>query len=206
VNFIMNCAMSTSRRSLLTGLLLLAISQILTGCITVAAVGAASVTSVDVVHDRRTLGEYFDDSSIELQMKKYVIADENLRDQSHTSSVSVNGILLLTGEVPNEQVKQQITTYANTIEGVRQVVDEMRIAGKTAIMSRTNDTWLTAKVKSLLIKDMYADANRIKVLSEYGNVYLMGLVTAAEADQATNVASSVRGVVRVVKVFEYTDQ
>ena len=117
----------------------------------------------------------------------------------------MNGILLLTGEVPNEQVKQQITNYANSIEGVRQVVDEMRIAGKTAMMSRTNDTWLTTKVKSLLIKEMYLDANRIKVLSEYGNVYLMGIVTLAEADQATSIASSVRGVVRVVKVFEYTE-
>jgi osmotically-inducible protein OsmY len=179
--------------------------QVLTACITAAVVGTASVTSVDVVHDRRTLGEYFDDSSIELQMKKYVIADEALRSNTHTSSVSVNGILLLTGEVPNEQVKQQLTTFANSIEGVRQVVDEMRIAGSTAIISRTNDTWLTAKVKSLLIKDMLADANRIKVLSEYGNVYLMGLVTPAEADQATAIASSVRGVVRVVKVFEYTE-
>jgi osmotically-inducible protein OsmY len=185
--------------------LLLGSSQVLTGCVTAAVVGVASVTSVDVVHDRRTLGEYFDDSSIELQMKKFVIADENLRTQTHISSVSVNGILLLTGEVPNEQVKQQITTHANSVEGVRQVVDEMRIAGKTAMISRTNDTWLTSKVKSLLFKEMYADANRIKVLSEYGNVYLMGLVTPAEADTATNIASSVRGVVRVVKVFEYTE-
>ncbi len=185
--------------------LLLGSSQALTGCVTAAVIGVASVTSVDVVHDRRTLGEYFDDSSIELQMKKFVIADENLRTQTHISSVSVNGILLLTGEVPNEQVKQQITTYANSVEGVRQVVDEMRIAGKTAMISRTNDTWLTSKVKSLLFKEMYADANRIKVLSEYGNVYLMGLVTPAEADTATNIASSVRGVVRVVKVFEYTE-
>lgn len=185
--------------------LLLGSSQVLTGCVTAAVVGVASVTSVDVVHDRRTLGEYFDDSSIELQMKKFVIADENLRTQTHISSVSVNGILLLTGEVPNEQVKQQITTYANSVEGVRQVVDEMRIAGKTAMISRTNDTWLTSKVKSLLFKEMYADANRIKVLSEYGNVYLMGLVTPAEADTATNIASSVRGVVRVVKVFEYSE-
>ena len=196
---------NTRLKGLLICALLLGSSQALTGCVTAAVVGTASITSVDVVHDRRTLGEYFDDSSIELQMKKFVIADESLRNETHTSSVSVNGILLLTGEVPNEQVKQQITSYANSIEGVRQVVDEMRIAGKTAMMSRTNDTWLTTKVKSLLIKEMYLDANRIKVLSEYGNVYLMGIVTAAEADQATSIASSVRGVVRVVKVFEYTE-
>ena len=183
---------------------LAASAQWLTGC-AAAVVGTASVTTIDVAHDRRTLGEYFDDSSIEIQMKRYVLTDETLRKETHTSSVSVNGILLLTGEVPNEQMKQQITGYANNIDGVRQVVDEMRIAGKTGIMSRTNDTWLTAKVKSLLIKDMLADANRIKVLSEYGNVYLMGLVTPQEADQATSIASSVRGVVRVVKVFEYTE-
>lgn len=182
------------------------IGPTLLGCIaTAVGVGAAaSVTSVDVVHDRRSLGEYFDDNAIEITLKQHILRDSDLRNNTHLNGTSYNGILLLTGEIPDETTKQQITDYATKIEGVRQVVDETRIAGTTAFFSRTNDTWLTSKVKSMMIKELQLGANRIKVKSEYGNVYLMGIVTAEEADAATQIASSIRGVVRVVKVFEYT--
>ena len=180
------------------------IGTTLLGCVAAAVgVGAASITSVDVVHDRRSLGEYFDDNAIELTLKQHILRDSALRNNTHLNGTSFNGILLLTGEISDESTKQQITNYATNIDGVRQVVDETRIAGKTAFFSRTNDTWLTSKVKSMMFKNLKLDANRIKVKSEYGNVYRMGIVTAAEADAATQIASSVRGVVRVVKVFEY---
>jgi osmotically-inducible protein OsmY len=181
-----------------------AIGTTLLGCVMAAVgVGAASITSVDVVHDRRSLGEYFDDNAIEVTLKQHILRDSALRNNTHLNGTSFNGILLLTGEISDETSKQQITDYATNIEGVRQVVDETRIAGKTAFFSRTNDTWLTGKVKSIMFKELRLDANRIKVKSEYGNVYLMGIVTEDEADVATQIASSVRGVVRVIKVFEY---
>ena len=175
---------------------------VLSGCIA-AAIGAVTVASVDVVHDRRSAGEYFDDGAIEATLKQHILRDSALRKSTHVNGTSFNGIFLLTGELPDENTKQQLTDYATNIKGVRQVVDETRISGKTAFFSRTNDTWLTAKVKSILLKQLHLDANRIKVKSEYGNVYLMGVVTPEEADQATQIASAVRGVVRVVKVFEY---
>ncbi|MDG2089334.1 MAG: BON domain-containing protein [Arenicellaceae bacterium] len=181
-----------------------AIGTTLLGCVMAAVgVGAASITSVDVVHDRRSLGEYFDDNAIEVTLKQHILRDSVLRTNTHLNGTSFNGILLLTGEISDETSKQQITDYATNIEGVRQVVNETRIAGKTAFFSRTNDTWLTGKVKSIMFKELRLDANRIKVKSEYGNVYLMGIVTEDEADVATQIASSVRGVVRVIKVFEY---
>jgi len=180
------------------------IGTTLLGCVMAAVgVGAASITSVDVVHDRRSLGEYFDDNAIEVTLKQHILRDSALRNNTHLNGTSFNGILLLTGEISDETSKQQITDYATKIEGVRQVVDETRIAGKTAFFSRTNDTWLTSKVKSMMFKELRLDANRIKVKSEYGNVYLMGIVTVDEAEVATQIASSVRGVVRVIKVFEY---
>ncbi|MBT5031171.1 MAG: BON domain-containing protein [Proteobacteria bacterium] len=174
----------------------------LSGCIA-AAIGAVTVASVDVVHDRRTAGEYFDDGAIEATFKQFIVRDSSLRKSTHINGTSFNGIFLLTGELPDENTKQQITDYATNIQGVRQVVDETRISGKTAFFSRTNDTWLTAKVKSILLKELQLDATRIKVKSEYGNVYLMGIVTPEEAGQVTQIASGVRGVVRVIKVFEY---
>jgi len=174
----------------------------LSGCIA-AAVGVVSVTTIDMVYDRRSVGGYIDDGTIEATFKQYILRNSALRKSTHINGTSFNGIFLLTGEVPDENVKQQITSYATNIQGVRQIVDETRISGKTAFFSRTNDTWLTAKVKSMLLKQLKIDATRIKVKSEYGHVYLMGIVTPEEAEAATQVASSARGVVRVVKVFEY---
>lgn len=184
--------------------LLLGANVLLSGCI-VAAVGAAAVTTVDIVHDRRTVGAYIDDGKIEIDVRQFVIRDKQLRNNAHVSVTSLNGIVLLTGEVPDQSQKTKVANYARSVEGVRQVVDELRIAGKTAVFSRANDTWLTSKVKTQLFAKTKLDANRIKVVSEYGNVYLMGVVTREEAQRATEIARNIGGVVRVVKVFEYTN-
>jgi len=176
----------------------------LSGCM-VAAVGAAAVATVDVIHDRRTVGAYIDDGKIEIAVRQHIIRDSELRRNTHTSVTSWNGIVLLTGEVLNQNQKDRIASYAKSVGGVRQVVNELRIAGKTAMFSRANDTWLTSKVKTQLFAKTNLDANRIKVVSEYGNVYLMGIVTRQEAETATEITRNIGGVVRVVKVFEYTN-
>jgi len=124
-------------------------------------------------------------------MRKFLHGSKRVRSQAHVNPTSLNGILLLTGETTSEQIKQEVATYANNIKGVRQVIDESRISGKTGLLSRTNDTWITSKVKTKLVLKMGTTANRIKVVSEFGQVYLMGLVTQAEADKATDIARSV---------------
>ena len=169
-----------------------------------AAVGVAAIT-IDVLHDRRTAGEYLDDSSIELQMNTYLARNKDIRKNANVDPTSWNGILLLTGEVTNAPLKQQILTKANNITGIRQVVDETRIAEKTGFFSRSNDAWITTKTKSKLAVNMGLTANRIKVKTEFGHVYLMGIVTQDEARKATAIARTVRRVERVVKVFEYTN-
>lgn len=176
----------------------------LSGCV-VAAVGTAAITSIDIIHDRRTVGAYVDDGAIEVKAKQFLLGDEELRKNSHINVTSMNGILLLTGEAPTPELRDKAAANARNIEGVRQVVNEVTIAGKTAFFSRTNDTWLTAKVKTKLFEKTKLDANRVKVVSEHGRVYLMGLVSRSEASAATNAARQVGGVVRIVKVFEYTD-
>ena len=196
-------SMSRKTRSTLLALCIATGSLVtLSGCTTLA-IATVAVATVDVIHDRRTVGEYIDDSAIEVTFKKYTLRNKKIRSEAHVNGTSWNGILLLTGEVLTETVKQDLTTYGNSIQGVRQVVDETSISGKTGFFSRTSDTWLTTKVKTRLVSKMGADANRIKVVSEHGSVYLMGIVTQAEAERATALARNVRGVVRVVKVFEY---
>ncbi len=183
-------------------LLLLASLITLSGCATMLVAGAV-VTTVDVIHDRRTVGEYIDDSAIELSARNYLIANKDARTEANVKAVSWNGILLLTGEIESEESKREIVQRLSTIQAVRQVVDETTIAGKSALLSRSNDGWISTKIKSKLLLKTGLDANRIKVVTTRGTVYLMGIVTEAEALSATEIARSVRGVARVVKVFEY---
>ncbi len=177
---------------------------LMSGCVA-AMVGAAAVTTIDVAHERRTLGAYIDDGAIELRIQQYLLRDEEVRQQTHLNPTSMNGIVLLTGEAGSAAVKNRVLDYIRGIDGVRQVVDETEISGKTGLISRTNDGWLTTKVKTRLYARTGLDANRVKVVTEHGTVYLMGLVTREEAGRAVDIVRHIDGIVRVVKVFEYVD-
>ena len=192
----------TFRSSLFPLAFALACSIVLSGCATLLVAGAV-VTTVDVIHDRRTVGEYIDDSSIELTARNYLISSKEIRMGAHVKAVSWNGILLLSGEIESDEAKERSVQGLAAIQGVRQVVDETTIDGKSPLLSRSNDGWITTKLKSKLLVKTGLDANRIKVVTTRSTVYLMGIVTQAEALSATEIARSVRGVSRVVKVFEY---
>lgn len=178
---------------------------LLGGCVAAVVGTTAAVTAVDIAHDRRTAGSYIDDGLVELEIRRAFANDEEIHELAHLSVTSMNGIVLLTGEAPTTEIRDRALRIARSEEEVRQVVNEMRIAGKTTWGSRANDSWITAKVKTLLFREMKLDANRVKVVTEYGHVYLMGVVTPAEAERATELTRSVSGVVRVVKVFEIVD-
>ena len=188
----------SAKKFAVVGVLLVSLS----GCLTALVAGAA-IATVDILHDRRSAGEYVDDSTIELTAKNYLLSKPDLRAAAHVKADSWNGILLITGEIDSEEYKQRIITRLNSIDGVRQLVDESTITGKTALLARTNDAWITSKVKSRLLYKTGLDANRVKVITTRGSVYLMGIVTQAEADRATDLSRQVKGVARVVKVFEY---
>jgi len=176
---------------------------LLSGCIT-ALVAGAVIATVDIIHDRRSAGEYVDDNTIELTAQNYLISTKALRAGVHIKQVSWNGIFLITGEIDQESTKQEVIAHLNAISGVRQLVDETTITGKTAMLARTNDSWITSKVKASLLVKTGLDANRVKVITTDGSVYLMGIVTREEGQRATDLARKVKGVARVVKVFEYT--
>lgn len=176
----------------------------LSGCITALVAGVA-IATVDIIHDRRTAGEYIDDGSIEITARTLLTSKEEYRKVAHVKPQSWNGILLLTGEIDSETLKPEIISQVKSIQGVRQVVDETTITGKTKLWARTNDSWISSKVKSRLVLKTGLKANRVKVVTTRGSVYLMGIVTRAEADRATELTQTVRGVQRVVKVFEYKE-
>ncbi|GAA6139974.1 division/outer membrane stress-associated lipid-binding lipoprotein [Arenicella sp. 4NH20-0111] len=176
----------------------------LSGCVTAIVAGVA-IATVDIIHDRRTVGEYIDDNAVELTARNIIASKSEFRKSAHIKPQSWNGILLITGEIDTPEIKQPILDKFRAIQGVRQVVDETTITDKTRIGTRANDAWITSKVKSRLILKTGLDANRVKVVTTRGSVYLMGIVTREEADKATEYASRVRGVQRVVRVFEYKE-
>jgi len=192
----------TSGRMLLISLGLAAVTVASSGCTTIA-VGTAAIVALDIAHDRRTVGEYIDDGTVELKIRQSMLADPEIRGRAHISVTAVNGIVLLTGETPTDDVRTRVLQHTQGHPEIRQVLDEMQISGKSTLAGRMNDTWITGKVKTRLINETRLDANRVKVITEYGNVYLMGLLTEDEGHIAAESARTVGGVSRVIKVFEY---
>lgn len=182
--------------------LALGVAASLSACVT-ALVAGVVITTIDVIHDRRTVGEYIDDSAIEIKARNILVSTPEIRAAAHVKPVSWNGILLVTGEIDSEIIKGDLIAQFGQIQGVRQVVDETTITDKTRLGVRTNDAWISGKVKSRLLLKTGLDANRIKVVTTRGSVYLMGIVTQDEATDAVEYARTVRGVQKVVKVFEY---
>lgn len=184
-----------SLKALLAGLVLL-----LTGCVT-ATVGVVAVTTIDVVKDERTLGKLIDDNVIEAHIFKDVVTDPMLDGSTHINTTVVNGVVLLTGEVSSNEQKFRAAQIANAYQGVDQVVNQLELLGKTSLTSRSNDTLITAKVKTEFIRDKGIDSSDIKVVTERGIVYLLGIVKPDEGEAAVNLAKQVGGVVRIVKIY-----
>ena len=123
---------------------------------------------------------------------------------AHINVVAYNGVVLLTGQVSNQQLRNLATQTVSQLPKVRQVYNELQIQGKTSILARTNDAF-TTKVKSRLMADQDIDSGRIKVISEDGTIYLMGLLSNIQAEKAADVARTTGGVQKVVKAVEYID-
>jgi len=182
------------------------ITSLLGGCAAVVVTGAA--TGANAAHDRRTLGAYVDDEGIELKARLAIIENKELYSQTHVNIISVNGVVLLVGQAPTETMRLEIESLTKEIEKVRVVHNEMTIAAPNSYMTRSSDSLITAKVKGSLfgIKGHEGfDPTRVKVVTENGIVYLMGILFRSEADAVATEASRVSGVQKVVKLFEYLD-
>ena len=182
-------------------LCLLASLFLLQGCAGLVAVGAAS--TVSAVHDRRSIGSQIDDQNVEFRVAVALSKNEDLREYTHINAISYNGVLLVVGQSPNDHLKNLAETTIAEVEGVEKVHNLIRIGSPTALTTRANDAWITSRVKTQLLASEEVDGMRIKVYTEDSEVFLLGLVTDAEAEKATEIARNVRGVARVVKVFEF---
>jgi len=179
----------------------------LSGCAALV-IGGAAAGGVAIAHDRRTTGTILDDQSIELNSKKALRKNEELHELAHINITSFNKIVLISGEAPNSVLKQRAGKIVSGIAEVRHVHNEMKVAAPSSFMSRISDSLITAKVKTKMvgIKDLDDfDTTRVKVVTESGVVFLMGLLKHNEAIAATEAVRRVGGVQKVIKLFEYLD-
>ena len=172
----------------------------LQACAPLAVTAAAGGAMMAV--DRRSAGTYIEDEQIEWRIVDKL---RNGYDGSHINATSYNRRVLLTGEAPTEEMKRKAEETVRGVLNVREVVNELKVAGASSLAGRGNDALITSNVKALMVNngDRFSPMN-IKVLTEANVVYLMGLVSTAEGDAAAEIARKAQGVSRVVKVFEYT--
>ena len=182
----------------LVGALTIASLASLQGC--VLLLGAGAVAGGLSLNDRRTSGTQIEDQSIELKSGGRI--RDAIGDKGHINVTSYNRIALITGEVPTDADKAAVEKAIAGIEGVTNVVNELEVGANSTIGTRSSDTVITTRVKSALIDAKDVQASAIKVVTERGNVYLMGRVTEREAGRATEVARAQPSVLKVVRVFE----
>jgi osmotically-inducible protein OsmY len=171
----------------------------LSGC--AAVVGVGSVAAVGSLEDRRSTGTQLDDSSIESRAVARIA--ERIGERGYINVTSFNRAVLLTGEAWDEATRAEAEKLAAEVPNVRSVTNEIRVSGIASATSRANDATITARIKGGFVNTQGLNALHVKVVTEAGVVYLLGLVTEAEAEKATDIARTTGGVRKVIRVFEY---
>lgn len=199
-----NKLIAKTRLYLLIGII---ISSLLAqGCVLVTAVAVGTVAgagALAVAHDRRTMGAFIEDQSIELKSSRKLSKTGEPGDIGNVNVVSYNNVVLITGQVPNHQAKQRAQDIVNSVARVKRIHNELNVSGASSYLTRSSDSYITSKIKSKLLTTGKIDMTRIKIITENGVVYLMGLVTQEEAHQATEVSRRSGGVQKVVQLFEF---
>jgi osmotically-inducible protein OsmY len=187
------------RSALRLGCLLLGVF-LLDGCAPVL-IGAGAAGAYSAFEDRRTTGVQIDDEGIEVRSANRI--GDRFGDKAHVNVTSYNRSVLLTGEVPDARVRDDIEKIVRAVPGVVGVTNELEISGITSLGARTNDSFITSKVKASFLDARKFNPLHVKVVTEGGVVYLMGVVTEREANDAVELARTMAGVRKVVKIFEY---
>ena len=184
----------------LAALLVIPLVAVLSGCVA-AVVGGAGTAAV-IGEDRRTVGTVTEDQGIEFK------AESRIRDKykdAHINLTSYSRMVLITGEVPDAAAKADVEKIVRAVENVRGIYNEVAVGPITPLSARTNDSFITSKVKARFVDQRKFNAIHVKVVTEADVVYLLGLVKRKEADDAVEIARTTSGVKRVVKLFEYID-
>lgn len=180
----------------------LALTATLAGCAKIISVTTSE--PIQISTNKRTLGTKINDQQLETIARVNLNNTSKQLEDAHINIDSFNGIVLLSGQVPNEQLRALAGDTVGKINSVRQVHNELTTGTPTDFQARSKDSWITTKIKTKLVASSI-QSRRIVIITEAQTVFLMGLVSRYEADRITNVAKNTDGVKQVVKVFEYVD-
>lgn len=184
-------------------LALIALCLTLEGCIFVvgAAAGAAAVAAV---YDHRTIERTLEDTQIANTItERLKTASLTSWEQSHLEITTFNHVVLLSGETPFASYREQAEEIAKSVRDVQKVYNQITVQQPTSPLTRTSDTWITTKIKTLMLANEDLKSGSIKVITENGTVFLMGNVTQSQADIAVDIARKAAGVQKVIKIFQY---
>ena len=182
----------------------LAAAFLFQGCAPVAITGATTAVST-IAADRRTAGTMLEDEAIEIKSRLALSDLKDLNNRVHINFTSFNTAVLVSGEAPTEEDRQAVVGLVKNVEKVTRIYNEITIAAPSSLLSRSADTVVSAKIKAKLIAEKDLNTLHIKVVTENGVTYLMGLVSREEGDIATEIARRTGGVQKVVRLFEYRE-
>lgn len=188
--------------TLLTTVLL---SVSLQGCIFVAGAAIGAAATGAVVFDKRTAKQTDEDKAITKQIENRLSENADIQNSAHIVVVTFNGVVLLAGDVPNAAMQTQVSTIAKTVPGIKKLYNQIVISGKPSTLSKVNDSYITAKIKTQMVATESLESSQIEVVTVAGTVFLMGIVSHEQAEIATDIAQHVSGVVKVVRVFQYNE-
>lgn len=181
-----------------TLILVAAATLVLSACFPAAVVGVGA--GALMVADRRVTETYLADEGIEMRAAQRI--REKFGTEAHVNVTSYNRMLLLTGEVPSAGVKEEVQRVVSTVPNLKSVANELLVGPPSSLSSRSTDTYTTSKVKARFVDYNKFAPNKVKVVTEWGTVFLLGLVTQREADDAVEIARTTGGVQKVVRLFE----
>ncbi|PWC13036.1 division/outer membrane stress-associated lipid-binding lipoprotein [Brenneria corticis] len=180
----------------------LSIALLLQGCVGAVVVGSAAVATKSAT-DPRTVGTQVDDGTLEIRVTNALSKDAQLKKDARIIATAYQGKVLLTGQSPNSEIANRAKQIALGVEGAAEVYNEIRQGTPVSLGTASMDTWITTKVRSQILASDTVKSSNVKVTTENGEVFLLGLVTQREGASAAEIASKVSGVKHVTTAFTY---
>ncbi|MBR9728133.1 division/outer membrane stress-associated lipid-binding lipoprotein [Shewanella intestini] len=184
-------------------LTVIALALLLQGCASALLVGA--VSGAKMVNDERSMKTQLNDTNADFDIVSALSKDNDLKEHTNITGVVMNSNVLMIGQAPNSALRDRAIAIVQKLNIGGKIHNQIRIGNPTSFTSRSNDAWITTKVKSRMLNNNDLDVTRIKVVTENGEVFLLGLVSRPQADIAVEITRHTTGVRKVIKVFEYIE-
>lgn len=154
------------------------------------------------VSDRRSMGNQIDDNTLDVRVENALEKNKQLEDQANINVYVYNGVVLLTGQAPSQDMIDTAGQLAQAIEGIKEVQNQVRLGNPVSFTTRTRDSYITSNIKTQLLADKEISSQNIRIVTENGEVFMMGIVNETEGNKAIEIARHVNGVAQVIKLFE----